>query len=183
MPKSGISFNFIKLHSALKFVVWTLCFLSQTALAKAERLPFMNYTVADGLAHGSVLSIYQDHKGFLWFGTFEGLSLFDGYAFVNYGERDGLPTSFINDIAEDRQGRLWVATNGGGVARLVDQTVEPNQQKFVSYQIRGQTKANNVNRILFDSNDFLWCLTDYGLYRADMRNEQLRFETIIEKSS
>src|SRR5215470_10714970 len=92
--------------------------------AQAEQLPLKTYTIADGLAHGSVVSIYQDRKGYLWFGTWEGLSRFDGYGFVNYDRRDGLPHVFINHITEDRQGRLWVATNGGGVARLVDQAHE-----------------------------------------------------------
>ena len=87
--------------------------------ARAEQLPIRTYTVADGLAHGTVMSIYQDRKGFLWFGTYEGLSRFDGYGFVNYDRRDGLPHVVINHITEDRRGRLWVATNGGGVARLV----------------------------------------------------------------
>ena len=59
--------------------------------AQAEQLPLKTYTIADGLVHGSITSIYQDHKGFLWFGTFEGLSRFDGYGFVNYDRRDGLP--------------------------------------------------------------------------------------------
>src|SRR5262249_7878949 len=90
-----------------------------TGVAQGEQLPIKTYTIADGLAHGSILSIYQDHKGFLWFGTFEGLSRFDGYSFVNYDRRDGLPHSFINHITEDRQGRLWVAANGGGGARVV----------------------------------------------------------------
>ena len=85
--------------------------------ARAEQLPIKTYTIADGLAHGSIVSIYQDHKGFLWFGTYEGLNRFDGYSFVTYDRRDGLPQVFINHITEDRQGRLWVATNGGAVAR------------------------------------------------------------------
>ena len=74
--------------------------------AQAERLPIRTYTMADGLVHSSVRSIYQDHKGCLWFGTNEGLSRFDGYGFVNYDRRDGLPHVFINHITEDRQGRL-----------------------------------------------------------------------------
>ena len=74
--------------------------------AQAEQLPIKTYTIADGLAHSSVGSIYQDHKGFLWFGTYEGLSRFDGYGFVNYDRRDGLPQVFINHITEDRQGRF-----------------------------------------------------------------------------
>lgn len=153
----------------------------------AERLPVKTYTVADGLAHGFVNSIYQDRKGFLWFGTLEGLSLFNGYAFVNYDERDGLPNSFINHITEDRHGRLWVATNGGGVARLIDSPQENGGAKFVSFKIRETDEntqgANRVNRMLFDESGNLWCLTDWGLYRSVLDDTQLKFETIIEKTT
>src|SRR5262249_4342861 len=157
-----------------------------TGIAQAEQLPIKTYKIADGLAHGSILSIYQDHKGFLWFGTFEGLSRFDGYSFVNYDRRDGLPHSFINHITEDRQGRLWVATNGGGVARLVDLAQEIGGVKFVSFNIRDTNDplvkdANKVNRMLFDEIGNLWCLTDYGLYRAVVGDSQLIFEPIIKK--
>src|SRR6516162_5317679 len=120
--------------------------------AQAEQLPIKTYTIADGLAHGSVVSIYQDRKGFLWFGTSEGLSRFDGYGFVNYDRRDGLPHVSINHITEDRQGRLWVATNGGGVARLVEHSRENGGAKFVSFNIRETNDllskdANKVNRM------------------------------------
>jgi ligand-binding sensor domain-containing protein len=63
------------------------------------------------------------------------LSRFAGYGFVNYDRRDGLPHVFINHITEDRHGRLWVATNGGGVARLVDHSRESGGAKFVSFRI------------------------------------------------
>ena len=156
------------------------------AAAQAEQLPIKTYTIADGLAHGSIVSIYQDRKGFLWFGTFEGLSRFDGYGFVNYDRRDGLPHVFINHITEDRQGRLWVATNGGGVARLVDHSPENSGAKFVSFNIRETNHpllklANKVNRMLFDESGNLWCLTDYGLYRAVVEDSRLQFQTIIDK--
>src|SRR5262249_57132379 len=88
-----------------------------TGVAQGEQLPIKTYKIADGLAHGSILSIYQDHKGFLWFGTFEGLSRFDGYSFVNYDRRDGLPHVFINHITEDRRGRLLGVTDRGRGAR------------------------------------------------------------------
>lgn len=155
--------------------------------AQAERLPIKTYTIADGLAHGIVMSIYQDRKGFLWFGTWEGLNRFDGYRFVSYDRRDGLPHVFINQITEDRQGRLWVATNGGGVARLVEHPRENGGAKFVSFNIRETNdprskNANYVNRIVFDARGNLWCLTDYGLYRAVVDDIQLQFEAIIEKN-
>src|SRR5262245_44148328 len=142
-----------------------------TGAAQAQQLPIKTYTIADGLAHGRVMSIYQDHKGFLWFGTWEGLNRFDGYGFVNYDRRDGLPHVFINHITEDRKGRLWVATNGGGVARLVDYSPQNDSAKFVCFNIRDTNDplakdANKDNRMLLCEVGNLWCLTDYGLYRA-----------------
>src|SRR5262252_3421997 len=93
-----------------------------------QRLPLRHYDIADGLAHGTVTSVYQDRKGYIWFATFEGLSRFDGYRFVNYDPRDGFNHPIVNDVTEDRQGRLWIATNGGGIARLLDSPPErPNR--------------------------------------------------------
>jgi len=162
--------------------------ISLAGAAQAQQLPVKTYTVADGLAHGTVMSIYQDRNGFLWFGTYEGLGRFDGYNFVSYDRRDGLPHVFINHITEDRQGRFWVATNGGGVARLVDPSPRSGSAKFLSFNIRDTNEprakiVNKVNRMLFDQRGNLWCLTDYGLYRAVVDAPQLQFETIIEKNS
>src|SRR2546421_11063734 len=86
----------------------------------AQQLSVRHYDVSDGLANSHVSSITQDAKGYLWFGTREGLSRFDGYRFTNYATRDGLINPVVNVVAEDRQGRLWIGTNGGGVARLID---------------------------------------------------------------
>src|SRR5215813_9515617 len=161
---------FIRFRSQrlLGFCITLFCLAVLLSSAiQAEQLPIKSYTVADGLAHGSVVSIYQDRKGFLWFGTYEGLSRFDGYGFVTYDRRDGLPHSIVNHITEDRQGRLWVATNGGGVARLIDHSPEQGGAKFVSFKIRETNdlllnRANQVNRMIFDERGNLWCLTDHG---------------------
>src|ERR1700730_15707591 len=102
----------------------------------AQQLSIRHYDVSDGLAHSHVAAMHQDAKGYLWLATWEGLSRFDGFRFTNYTQRDGLGDPIINDITEDRKGNIWVATNGGGIARLInDQSVtEPApgaRQKFV----------------------------------------------------
>jgi hypothetical protein len=53
------------------------------------------YSVMDGLPSGSVISIYQDREGFLWFGTWAGVSRFDGQRFTNYTRKDGLASNNI----------------------------------------------------------------------------------------
>ena len=64
------------------------------------------------------------------------------------------------------------ATNGGGVSLLIDEPPGDSsggRKKFVSFQIAAggeNNTANAVNRILFDAENRLWCITDGGLYRA-----------------
>src|SRR5215212_1025750 len=159
--------------------------------ASAQQLSLRRYNISNGLAHSTIQAIHQDAKGYLWFGTFEGLSRFDGYRFVNYGPRDGLGQLVVNAIAEDGQGRLWFGTNGGGVYRLLDdpgETLTPRQgaqepaprQKFISFQVGDTPGANRVNALLFDAGDRLWCVTDGGLYRcASATHGGLKFEVVV----
>src|SRR5215813_3347629 len=133
--------------------VWLL--LSAAPPVHAQQLSVRHYDVSDGLAHSHVTAIHQDRKGYLWFGTWEGLSRFDGYRFTNYGERDGLGHVIINDITEDHRGRLWVATNGGGVACLMDdlREVPPSdrsktatgvRRKFINFRVGDSPHSNRV---------------------------------------
>src|SRR5881397_1034478 len=108
-------------RGAMCFALWSSVCLHGVG---AQQLPIRRYDLRDGLAHSRVISIYQDRKGYLWFGTWEGLSRFDGYRFTNYDTRNGLGNQVINAITEDRRGHLWVATNGGGVSRLIDDPAE-----------------------------------------------------------
>jgi ligand-binding sensor domain-containing protein/signal transduction histidine kinase len=169
----------------LRLLVWSL-FLFSFSLTHAQQLSIRHYDVSDGLAHSHVSAMYQDRKGYLWLATWEGLSRFDGYRFTNYTQRDGLSDPIINAIAEDRQGRLWVATNGGGVARLIDDsptssTVQSRGgQKFLSFRISDSLPSNRVNAILFDAENNIWCATDGGLYRAaNGQSGDLKFEMIV----
>lgn len=182
-------------------VVATACvtalLASGAAAVRAQRLPVRCYDTGDGLAHNAVRVIYQDAKGYLWIGTWDGLNRFDGYRFITYSVQDGLGHPMINDIAEDRRGRLWVATNGGGVARLIEEEegsshsarslsisrADSHRQKFVRYHIdETNPHANAVNKLLFDAQDRLWCLTDAGIYRAEMKVTALvKFTQVLNR--
>src|SRR5215475_7754714 len=180
--------------SAARYVpVWMVLLASLPVCA--QQLSVRRYDVSDGLAHSYVAAIHQDRKGYLWFGTREGLSRFDGYRFTNYGERDGLGHVIVNDIAEDRQGRLWVGTNGGGVARMIDdpREVSSSQQsasapgarrKFINFRVDDSSYSNRVNGLLFDANDNLWVATDGGLYRAAAsQDHDFKFEAVASATA
>lgn len=113
------------------------------------------------------------------------MSRFDGYVFVNYGVRDGIGQQIVNDVTEDKQGRLWVATNGGVSLMIDSNTLDVKmKEKFISFRVSDNKEANQVNRILFDEFNNLWCLTDFGLYRASLNDiANLKFEPVLEKKS
>ncbi len=166
-------------------VLGLLALVWPDASVSAQHLAIRRYNVSEGLAHSEVTSILQDRKGYLWFGTFEGLSRFDGYSFTNYTTKDGLDHLIVSAIAEDPQGRLWVGTLGGGIARLQDDPKESANQKdeqatrarkkFVSYKLDGSN--NQVSDILFDAQGTLWCIVNEGLYRAAANTTgEMKFE-------
>jgi len=78
---------------------------------------FEHFTVADGLPENSVQCILQDHLGYLWFGTQNGLVRYDGYEMKVYqpDPDDSLSISYhqIWTLYEDKSGTLWIGTYGG----------------------------------------------------------------------
>jgi signal transduction histidine kinase/ligand-binding sensor domain-containing protein/DNA-binding NarL/FixJ family response regulator len=84
-----------------------------------EYPPVISLGIEKGLSNNSVRCIFKDKKGFMWFGTHDGLNRFDGYEFKIFrnilGNDTSIPHNFIYSINEDQQGNLWVGT-GQGIA-------------------------------------------------------------------
>jgi ligand-binding sensor domain-containing protein/signal transduction histidine kinase len=173
---------------ALGLALW-LCCLE----ASAQQLPLRHYDLADGLLNNSPTYFFQDSKGYLWIETLGGLCRYDGYRFVYYdGRKQFGDYVFINSIAEDRQGRIWVSTEDGAhrtgkwIARLADTPVEmrsslpaQGQDNFKLFQIASSNESNKIHKMVIDSADNIWCLTDAGLYRAAIGpDDQLDFHLI-----
>src|SRR4051794_33922713 len=90
---------------------------SQTSVVK--NLAFQPLTINDGLSQGMVNWILQDHYGFMWFATKDGLNRYDGYHFTvfRHDARDSttIADNFVQSMFEDSKGRLWVGTASGGL--------------------------------------------------------------------
>src|SRR6185295_17607376 len=92
------------------FFCFTICLCLPTF---GQQFSILNYTVNDGLPSNQITSTCEDSYGFLWIGTNNGLSRFNGKNFVNYGYTEGLQDLSVTNIYEDRHHRLWVGTLRG----------------------------------------------------------------------
>jgi ligand-binding sensor domain-containing protein/signal transduction histidine kinase len=144
--------------------------LSASAQPVRGRLPLEPFTAAQGLVNDSVTHIVRDSRGFLWFGTLDGLSRYDGARFVNYTTDDGIPDRMIFSIAEDRRGALWVATHDG-LARM-SAAATRTEPLFHQVTIAGKTVDASVMHI--DARGTVWaqcgidlCTANAGRLEAD----------------
>lgn len=124
--------------------------------------------VKDGLPHRSVTCIFQDSRGFFWFGTEAGLSRYDGYELINYStDLDSpikLSSNTINDIEESEEGLLLVGTTNG----LNILNLEEGTNKIIlhlndkEYESQGYDKSNILD-LHYASDSTLWLIDGYSV--------------------
>ncbi len=68
--------------------------------------------------------IAQDAEGYIWFGTENGLSRWDGINFLNFQKHNGLPTSYVSDIKIANDSSVYISTFGGGIIVYKDSQLD-----------------------------------------------------------
>lgn len=94
------------------------CFLLLVRVCDAQTNDPVQYIgIEHGLSNNAVTSIYQDHNGFMWFGTYDGLNLYDGYTFRVFrniiGDSSSLGDNHISAIEGDAAHNLWIGCEKG----------------------------------------------------------------------
>jgi len=102
----------------MKKVIWLLgivLFIAKVVVA--QQIYFRNYSAIDGLCSNTIWCISQDDQGYMWFGTKNGLSRFDGYKFKSYQFNKNIAGSignnFIRAICRFDAKTYWIGTEGG----------------------------------------------------------------------
>ena len=107
------------------FILLLFCSLLDISFAQ-QPISFNHLTVKDGLSQSSVTCIFQDSKGFMWFGTMDGLNRFDGYSFKVFkndpSDSSSLSDNFIYSIYEDNNGVLYFQTQSGNLQKYNPRT-------------------------------------------------------------
>ncbi|MCI0698590.1 histidine kinase [candidate division KSB1 bacterium] len=140
---------------------------------------FEHISLEHGLSQATVYAILQDGRGFMGFGTQDGLSRFDGYSFVVYRhsqtDSNSLPDNWIWCLYEDRftPGVLWIGTQNG-LSRFDGVTNRFTTFKHNSQD--GNSLSHNYIKVIYqDRAGRLWIGTEGGgLNRLDFRTGHVK---------
>lgn len=147
----------------LTLYVAIICLFPLSLSAKEESIPPHKYSVTyfssqNGVEDGLVNDIIQDHKGLLWFATWNGLYRFDGYHFKNYKsnteDKEGLTNDRLLQIKEDIYGCIWVLCYDSTVYRF-----NPGKEIFEPIQ---KEPFNKFQSIQVFPNGIVWLLRKNG---------------------
>jgi hypothetical protein len=92
----------------MRFYLLAFFSLFAMGMVSAQEFSYLHYNRKDGLAGSIVYCAAEDKDGFLWFGTENGVSRFDGTQFQNFTTADGLPDNEVLRLFVDSRNRVWM---------------------------------------------------------------------------
>ncbi|QOD59868.1 hypothetical protein H9I45_10960 [Polaribacter haliotis] len=124
---------------------------SQKKNAKVEKIIENTTQIAD-----YVVSIFEDSKNNLWFGTLEkGIAKYDGKKLTFLTTNNGLPSNRVVCVVEDNNGFLWFGT-GAGLSKY-------NGKTFTNYSKKDGLCSDAISNLIIDSKGTLWVGTWNGV--------------------
>ncbi len=150
-------------------------FFAFRLLAQDNSISFKHISLEEGLSHNNIHCIFQDNRGFLWFGTDDGLNRYDGYEFKIFlydkTNSRSISDNRIRCIVEDSNGDLWIGTLGGGLNKYDKETEDFTVYRFYSDSLRSSSH-NKINSICMENKNLIWLGTENGLIKFNPESEE-----------
>ncbi|MBL0745795.1 hybrid sensor histidine kinase/response regulator transcription factor [Chryseolinea lacunae] len=136
-------------------------------------ISFDKLSVKHGLSQVSVMSIFRDSNGYLWFGTRDGLNRYDGLIFKVYrheAHQNSISNNYVRSMDEDANNILWIATEDG--LNALDQSTGNFKAYTSNPNSADELSDNQVLSVLCASNGDLWVGTENGLNLKKKNSEK-----------
>jgi len=151
-----------------------ICFPS--AFGQDINLRFQHITSEQGLSQNTIGCMLQDSRGFMWFGTWNGLDRYDGYNFLVFkseNQEGGLSNNFIYSICEDKAGNIWAGTKNG--LNRIDHQTNSITTFYHNVNDLNSLSGNIINALYCDQQGSIWVGT------ASNGLDKIRFDQSAEK--
>lgn len=181
-------FLIIKFSSRFILVFWKKILIgfasglvSTLLSAQPEGVALRHINTDDGLSHNHVICTVKDTQGFMWFGTADGLTRFDGKRCTVFrtvkGDTNSLSHNGINGLSLDPLGRMWVATTDG----LCWWDYENRNFRRLNFRLPGWRNSVGLWALSFDRNGSGWAVADSFLLRLDCRTFKITFYPLPDR--
>lgn len=182
----------------------SILLLTSSYLTRAQDYVFNQLTVTDGLSQSTVFAIFQDSKGYMWFGTIDGLNRYDGYHFKIFvndpSDSTSISDNFISALFEDSESNLWIGTVNGYLNKYDRITgsfkryyinnyfnlIEEPAIEYYEYPLAfSRNQLNSITSIEEDKYGYLWIGTwGNGVVRLNKEtNEGIHFFNVPNDST
>ena len=119
----------------------------------------LNLSISDGLAHNGVTSILEDSKGYIWLGTYDGISIYNGYelkTIKNTLHKDVLSSNRVRTLAEDKKGNIWIGTDHG----ITIYHYKSHKFKNINLSKGEDDEETIIRNIFFTNTGLVLCATE-----------------------
>lgn len=169
------------------FVVlgWLLGGAKSDALASGYSQEFGPVQSEIGESLGAVWSIYRDDSGYMFLGSEDGLSVFDGYSFVSYRNDptnpDSISSNWITCMVRGPSGKIWIGTKDG--LNRFDLETGKFKRFFPDAAMPGAISSSNIRAMDVDAAGTLWVGARDGINRFDPTTETFKFYSHLDSSA
>ncbi len=169
----------------LSVILIALSISTNPLYSQNQSIRLQSITVNDGLSQSYVNTIYQDSRGYIWFGTTDGLNRYDGYNIKVYKFDPDLEQSisdnFVRCIIEDSKKRLWVGTDAGGL-NLYDLNKDQFKQIPLKRMESDTFQKEQIWDLQIEADKQLRIATNDGIYTIDLDADDFLVERFTEAS-
>lgn len=159
----------------LSIIFLMIPFKNIFALVESD-LKFSNITIKDGLSQSSVNRIFQDSRGYMWFGTSDGLNKYDGRDFTIFREKENdknsINSGYISAIVGYDKNNILVGTSKG--VDTVNIVTNKVSRLFENEDGRTKLSNNNVWDLIKHTNGDIWIGTPDGLNICNEHSNEIK---------
>lgn len=149
----------------MRYILLFFYFLINWGLS-SQNYSFENLNVSDGLPDNSIIDIIQDKRGYLWFGTMDGLSRYGGNNFKNYyympQDSTSLRNNRMNKIKEDENGFIWGWSEDSNLQRI-----NPFTDQVIDVRKKLLNESMSITDFKILANDNIWVWGNNGFSKIE----------------
>jgi len=161
------------------FLCFLLCFFILISYCKGQQYNFSNISTNQGLPSSECYGLLNDHHGYMWIRTLNGIARFNGRQFTLFNQKNGLKENAVYAFCEDDEGKIWFATASAYVGYIWHDSVHylPCSASLAKENGFGQ---NIIYKIVTDKKHNVFLSTKTKSYKINKEGNYVDYEVLIQ---